>query len=396
MMTPGSTVSRAVGVFLAGALLTLVAFMFDASPLLVPGLAFAIIGLTAPAWVWCSARGARAERTLSGGRIIEGEPLEATIEVRRGYLGLPGAELLDPVTKARVSLSEPLSLIAGGRVARVRVVTSFSRRGIQMLAPPSLVVSDPLELARTVRAAAGSAQQLLVLPRTERVRWLVSEGSWSADNSDGNAHSDALAAVDLDGLRPYRAGTPASRIHWSALARGAGLLERRLQPDGDTRPLVVLDTRGSGESELLDAAVRAAASLVLELARRGGCGLLLSGERRATAIAPDLNAWPAVHARLALIEGGEAARAPALGRGGGRLGPVFYVTPEAFERLPARVGSLTEGVGLIVLPAAVLDSGRLPGSSSRMAPSFEVSGCVGFQLRSRGRRPRGERGVRAA
>jgi uncharacterized protein (DUF58 family) len=395
-MMPGNTVSRAVGVFLGGAVLTLVAFMFDASPLLVPGLAFTIIGLAAPAWVWCSARGARAERTLSCGRIIEGVPLESTIEVRRGYLGLPGAEVLDPVTGARVSLSEPLSLIAGGRVARVRVVTSFARRGAQILEPPSLVVSDPLELARKVKAAAGSAQQLLVLPRTEPVRWLDSEGGWSSDNSDGRAHSDALSAVDLDGLRPYRPGTPASRIHWSALARGAGLLERRLQPDGDTRPLVVLDTRGSGEPELLDAAVRAAASLVLELARRGGCGLLLSGERRPTAIAPDLATWPAVHARLALIDGGPTARAPALGSGGGRLGAVFYVTSQSFERLPSRVGGLTQGGGLLVLPAAALDSGQLPGSSSHMPPSFEVSGCVGFQLRSRGRRAPGERRMRAA
>jgi len=387
-MAPGSTVSRAVGVFLGGALLTLVALMFDASPLFVPGLAFLVIGLAAPAWIWCSAHGARATRTLSGERIIEGDPLEATIEVRRGYFGLPGAEVLDPVTGARVSLSEPLSLIAGGRVARVRVVTSFSRRGIQMLEPPSLVVSDPLELARTVRVAAGSAQQLLVLPRTERVRWLVSEGSWSSDNPGGNAHSDALAAVDLDGLRPYRPGTSASRIHWSALARGAGLLERRLQPDGDMRPLVVLDTRGSGEADQLDAAVRAAASLVLELARLGGCGLLLSGERRATTIGPDLATWPAAHARLAIIGGGPAARAPALRAGGSRLGPVFYVTAQSNDRLPSRVGSLTHGAALIVLPIAGLDVNRLPGSSVKMTPSFEVSGCIGFQLRSRGRHAR--------
>lgn len=395
-MEPGSTVSRAAGVFLAGALLTLVAFMFDASPLFVPGLAFLIIGLAAPAWIWMSARGASAARELPGGRIIEGEPLEATIEVRRGYFGLPGAEVLDPVTGAHVSLSEPLSLIAGGRVARVRVVTSFSRRGVQMLEPPSLVVSDPLDLARTVRVAGGAAQQLLVLPRTERVHWLRSEGSWNSDNPDGHAHSDALAAVDLDGLRPYRPGTPASRIHWSALARGAGLLERRLQPDGDMRPLVVLDTRGSGETELLDAAVRAAASLVLELARGGGCGLLLSGERRAATIAPDLAAWPAAHARLALIAGGPTARAPALGAAGARLGPVFYVSPQSFERLPSRVGSLTQGVALIVLPTALLEQGRLPGSDSRMVPSFEVAGCLGFPLHSRGRRLRSARGVRAA
>jgi uncharacterized protein (DUF58 family) len=240
------------------------------------------------------------------------------------------------------------------------------------------------------------AQQLLVLPRTERVRWLVSEGSWRSDHPDGNAHSDALAAVDLDGLRPYRPGTPASRIHWSALARGAGLLERRLQPDGDTRPLVVLDTRGADEGELLDAAVRAAASLVLELARFGGCGLLLSGERRATAIAADLANWPAAHARLAMIAGGPTARAPALGAAGGRLGPVFYVAPQSSDRLPSRVGSLTQGVALIVLPTAALQNGRLPGSRSSLAPSFEVSQCVGFSVRSRRRRARPAPRVRAA
>ena len=46
-----------------------------------------------------------------------------------------------------------------------------------------------------------------------------------------------------------------------------GLLERRLQADGDSRPLVVLDARCDGPTEHLDACVRAAASLVLELNR---------------------------------------------------------------------------------------------------------------------------------
>jgi len=74
---------------------------------------------------------------------------------------------------------------------------------------------------------------------------------------------------------------------------------------------------------------------------------------------------------------------------------VFYVTPQAYERLPARVGSLTQGVALIVLPSAALKAGRLPGSRALTAPSFQVSGCVGFSLRSRGRRERrGE--IRAA
>ena len=114
--------------------------------------------------------------------------------------------------------------------------------------------------------------------------------------------ADALAAVDLDGLVPYRPGTSAARIHWPALARGAGLIERQLRAEADSRPLVVLDPRAPADSEALDAAVRAAASLVLEHARGGGCGLLLPGDRRPSTIEPDLVAWPSAHARLAVVE----------------------------------------------------------------------------------------------
>ncbi len=390
-----SSVTRAAGVACAGVVLTLVAFVFDAAPLFVPGVAFVLLGVLSPAWVWLSARGASAERHLRAERVIEGEPLEATIEVRRGPLGLPGAEVLEPLAGARLSMAAPLSLIGGGRVARVRVVARFPRRGMQVLAPPALVARDPLELACSVRASAAPTQRLLVLPRTERVRWLAADGGWRTDMPDGRAPADALAAVDLDGLRPYRVGTSASRIHWPAVARGAGLLERRLQADGDRRPLVVLDSRGSGPLELLDAAVRATASLALELARRGGCGLLLPGERRATAIDSDLLNWPAAHARLALVMGGPEMRAPALGGAGGRLGPVFYVAAQPLERLPALIAAMTQGMGLLVLPVESLSGGGPRGVRSPDAASLEVAGCRGFVLgaRHRATRPRAREAV---
>ena len=103
-----------------------------------------------------------------------------------------------------------------------------------------------------------------MLPRTERVKWVPGRGR-SGAGPRAPRRVEPIGAIDVDGLRPYRPGTPASRIHWPALARGAGLLERRLRADTDTRPLVVLDARGDGPPEQLDAAVRAAASLVLEL-----------------------------------------------------------------------------------------------------------------------------------
>src|SRR5205823_7244321 len=103
---------------------------------------------------------------------------------------------------------------------------------------------------------------------------------------------------------------------------GAGLLERRLRADGAALPAVVLDPRSHGRPDLLDAAVRAAASLVLELARRSGCELVLPADRRPLRVGPDLAAWPEAHARLALVEDDGQAMPPVLPRASGA---VFYV-----------------------------------------------------------------------
>jgi uncharacterized protein (DUF58 family) len=377
---------RATAVAIAGCLLILVALVFDAAPLFVPAVAFTAIGLFAPAWVWVTARGAQAHRTLKAERIVEDDPLEARIEVRRGRLGLPGAVVIDPFTGSRLELAGLLSPIRGARTASIRVVARFGRRGLHALAPPLLIVSDPLELARVQTESAAPAQQLLVLPRTEPVRWLRTERGRRFQLPDGHASSEALAAVDIDGLRPYRPGTPASRIHWPAVARGAGLIERRLQADGDTRPLVVLDARTpspSASTELLDAAVRAAASLVLEFARSGGCGLLLPGEQRATAIDRELIAWPAAYARLALVQGGAGCRAPALGATGGRLGPTIYVAASPTDRLAALLSGAGSGLALLVVPNLGLAGGRPRGMRGHMLATLDVSGCRGFLLGAR-------------
>jgi uncharacterized protein (DUF58 family) len=380
-----SSARRGIAVAAAGVLLTLLAFTFDAAPLFVPGVAFALMGALVPTWVYLSAASANVQRRLLADRAVEGEPVEAMIEVTRGPLGLPGGEVRDPLAGMPVAVGRPLSLITGAAKAEVRVVARFPRRGLRRLEPPALAVGDMLGLATRVRTGDGPTQELLVLPRTERVRWSARQSGRRLEGGDGGPADEPLAASDIDGLRPYRPGTSASRIHWSALARGAGLLERRLQADGDTRPLVVLDARGAITSEdQLDAAVRAAASLILELARRGGCRALLPGERRAGVVDADLTGWPGIHARLAVVEGGPNSRAPVLAPGA-KLGPVLYVAAQPLERIPPAISAQATAGCVLVLP-------RTATAQSPGAAIFDVAGCRGYAIGMRARAAR----VRAA
>jgi hypothetical protein len=117
-------------------------------------------------------------------------------------------------------------------------------------------------------------------------------------------------------------------------------------------------------------AVRAAASLVVDLARRGGCGLLTAEGGRALEIDSRLAGWPAARTRLALIA--PTRRAPALAAHR-RPGQIFYVAAEPLGRPPQ---TLSETGGMVVLPA-----GLAPPEGSVAA--FTVSGCVGYDLRPR-------------
>jgi uncharacterized protein (DUF58 family) len=368
----GETLGNAGAVAAGGAALTLAAFAFDASPLFVPGVALILLGTLTPAWVWLASRSARIERRLHAVTAIEDEPVEATIAISRGPLGLPGAQVVDPLAGESLPLGSSLSPIGGSRRVAIHVVAHFSRRGRKRLEPPMLRIKDPLELAVVVRPGASDAQEVLVLPRTEPVRWIAGGSRGRTDRSALNAALEAAPVSQPDGLRPYRLGAPASRIHWPALARGAGLLERRFGDESDTRPIVVLDTRSQAGSEQLDAAVRAAASLTLELSRRGGCGLLLPGERRPIEIDRHLGAWPGVHARLAVVEGGPGVRPPALGHLGGLAG-IFYVAAQPLARLPLAVSRNAHIVTTLVLP-------RPAAPTLRSVPVFDVAGCRGFLL----------------
>jgi uncharacterized protein (DUF58 family) len=348
---------RVAATLAGGAGLILAALMFNAAVLFVPGVAFVLVGLLAPAWTWLALRGVEVTRTLAARRVTEGQPLEIRVKLRRGWLGATGAELDDPVA-GRVPV---------GTHEEATVMLRFERRGRVRLDPPQLRIGDPLGLVEVTRRGSETVEELLVLPQTDPVGWLEPRGG-SGDGLRRSAE-EPWSATEIDGLRNYRPGTPASRIHWPALARGAGLLERRFRADAGALPVVVLDSRSQDRPDLLDAAVRAAASLVLELGRRSGCQLVLVGARCPFRVDRDLAAWPEAHARLALVEDDGSTTAPTLPK---VHGPIFYVAAARLGETPAvpRTRQARQDF-VLVLPRELAKS--IPGGVS-----FSVAGCLGI------------------
>ena len=346
----------AVVTALLGLVLTLTAATFDAEPLYVAGIGLMVLAGVTSLWVVLVAREVRLTRTVGARRTIEEEPVVIDLIVSGGRLPLPSGYIEDDL------LPKPAAMVSGRRRTEVHISARVARRGRKVLAPPRIVVSDPLGLATRVVSAEESAE-LLVLPRLQKVVTPPGEGDGSGLVARRGRPSIA-AEVDLDGLRPYRPGAAASRIFWPGLARGGELMERRLRSDGDTRPLIVLDPRAPASSDALDAAVRATGSLVVHFAKRTGCGLLMPGDRRATIIEHDMLAWPSVHVRLALLDDHTG---PSLAAAQNRRGLIVYVAARPVDRAPRGLGR-TPGGCLLVMP------GALPNRRAVL----EVAGCYGY------------------
>ena len=354
---------RPFAVALFGLALCLTGATFDTASLYVPGVALVAIAGGAAAWVTLAATGASIERRAGPHTVTEEEPYPLRIEVNAGVVPPPGGELIEPL------LGWPVP-IAGRWSRRVRINVRFQRRGRRVLEPGRLVIRDPLRLVS--RELIGSrTDEVLVLPRVEPVTAPGGGGAGAGQHGGhgidpgvmGRRLDASMAELEIDGLRPYREGTSASRIHWPTVARRGEMLERRLVAELDSAPLIVLDPSGEDE-EGLDKAVRAAGSLCVHLGHAGGCAILLPGERRPVEIGHDLAGWASVHARLALVETGPPPSASVLGPRGGA---VIWVTanagfgaPRALERMPA-------GARIVVSPTP-LPRGRA---------LFEVAGCTG-------------------
>src|SRR3954451_3293068 len=138
-----------------GAVLGLFAGLFDAEVLWFPALGFVALSAGLAGGLLLAARGARVQRELGAGRVVEDEPLAVRLRVRAGLLPLAAGELVGEDGAA------PVRLPVGRRRLESRTELRFSRRGRRGLAPPELRLADPLGLGRRV-VRGGSGDEVLV------------------------------------------------------------------------------------------------------------------------------------------------------------------------------------------------------------------------------------------
>jgi uncharacterized protein (DUF58 family) len=165
-----------------------------------------------------------------------------------------------------------------------------SRRGPHWLAPSRLRLRDAFGIVEW-HMPVGVTEPLLILP--------VPDGRSPMHRPPSTTVGDP----EPHGLRPYAPGTPVARIYWPAFARGAGLHVRHFASSTSELPLVVVDTDGAPSDQALDWAARTAAGYILELARGGGCRVLLPGDASETSVTGTAGDWRAVHRRLATLGG---------------------------------------------------------------------------------------------
>jgi len=306
-----------------GCVLMLCGWFFYRAPLFFPGVGLIALAALATTWIRLAAIDVTVTRQLDRHRVLEGGTIHASVQTTGGRFGLPGLQP-DDVLLDGVQL----------------------RRGIHHFGPPAVTICDPFGLAVARCRGRGGGDDVIVLPATDSMNWRGSELRKIAGGPLAAGHQEPWGAGDVDSLRGYRHGTPASRIHWPALARGTGLLERKLVADHEQLPLLVLDNRcdsGPEGQAALDAAVRATASLTLAMARSGGCNLLLPGTRHPAPVSGDLVGWSSVHARMALVKGADPDSATPMPRS--RKGGLIRVAAQQPATRPA-----SRGRELLVVP----------------------------------------------
>jgi uncharacterized protein (DUF58 family) len=292
---------RAVGLLLGAAVLIAAAGALASLALFALAVGLLVVVVAAGVSVALAAHRLAITRSVPQREAREDQPIRVDFRVRRlGRLPLPVHLQAQADANSWVPLGE-----RGGTLQ-----LTVGRRGSWQLAPSRLRLRDGLGICEWP-LLAGQPELLLILPAPDlRVPVPPRQGAWAAD-------------ADPDGLQPYVPGSPVGRIHWPALARGAGLQQRRLAAAPSGLPLVVVDTTGASDPRAVDWAAQAAAGIVLRLAGSGGCRVLLPGDQAATTVTDAAMEWRGVHRRLAELDPTNGPGAPRVPLRAGQASAVY-------------------------------------------------------------------------
>jgi uncharacterized protein (DUF58 family) len=227
----------------------------------------ALVGFVTAAW---PLRGLAARRRAPG-RGVEGEPLAIEVELsarRAGRFlvvedGWPGA-------RARALVPH----LGPGAPAVATLAVWPSRRGRFAIGPIEVACRGMLGLF-TLRRRFPAADTVAVWPATRPVAAAVAEQLLPA--LEGRTPGGRTRqAEDIYGVRDYQPGDQLARIHWRSTARRGALVVREYERPEGPAAAIVLDLDRTQTPARLDAAARAAAS-ILRLAAQRGADVVLMG-----------------------------------------------------------------------------------------------------------------------
>ena len=290
-------------------------------------------------------------RVVHPARVHVGQRSRVDLSVRnqRGRR-TPVLRLRDPVSGTRgADLLVPPLAPAERSVAAYRLPTD--RRGIVLVGPLEVVVTDPFGLVDLATAGAPEVQ-LTVLPHIDPIAPLPYTSAHDPQAGIRQLNSLGRTGEEFYALRPFTVGDDLRRVHWPSSARLDELMVRQNELPWQGRTTVVLDVRDAAHhGDSIEVAVSAAASIVAATARRQDLVRLVTTGGSDSDYAPGTDHIHAILEHLAVLptshDGSLHRTVDLLSRrssGGALVAIVADVPPEdvrALLMLRSRYGSVT-------------------------------------------------------
>jgi uncharacterized protein (DUF58 family) len=203
-------------------------------------------------------------------RASVGETLSTVLAVHNGgrrYLPLVRLEDDFPATDGMAVLCDG---IAAGATAETKVEAVATRRGRHESGPMTMWSSWPFGLVRSSRTIEVGSP-IVVTPRWVELAAFSPLDLATTTMTHPRAPDRAGSGDEFLGVREYRAGDDARRVHWRSSARTGRLIVREYEEEGSPGVTIVLagEDRGTPPDSCFEALVSAAASVAVYAMDRG-------------------------------------------------------------------------------------------------------------------------------